>query len=315
MTTLLDVPGSNPPNPFSTPIQAILTSFSLSSASAPAPAPDETIEHLINIVTTSPDPATALWELWDAFFTAVVTSSASHVPHLAFLDAMRAQSPTQPNNVAPGSEAEGYLHSYIQADGKLHWPMLPRFRAQWCDVHGILEAWRDWDGVRTAGEGNNSTSSSPICNPAKYYLRICDFSIALLNATNGKGAVRPVWVFYACHNVLERKGPLSDGPRAHRMSPEQVWALDVRVAATWVRNGSRILWAMDQDELWRNNSAALEYKTELWPKEDGLTRERWQLWEERLRALSTDADLDEETRAVAGQAAEVIAELLGLSLT
>ncbi|KAJ5121451.1 uncharacterized protein N7515_009412 [Penicillium bovifimosum] len=183
MTTILDVPGSSPPNPFTTPIQALVTT---NLSSAPVPALDETAAYLVTSITTSPDPAHALWMLWDAFFTAVVTSSTSHDPRLALLDALRVQLPTQPNNVPSRSDAERRLRSYTGADGKLQWQTLPRFGAQWRDVHDILEAWRDWDGVRESSAKDNSTAITLINSGDKYFLRFCGFSAALLKATKGK---------------------------------------------------------------------------------------------------------------------------------
>lgn len=94
------------------------------------------------------------------------------------------------------------------------------------------------------------------------------------------------------------------------MPPEQLWALDVRVAATWMRDGGRALWEADYEELRRHWAAALNDKTELWPREYGLTRERWVLWGERLRALSIEGSLDEETQAVVTEAADVVSAIL-----
>jgi len=301
MTTILDAPGSNASNPFSTPVQAFLTSTNFESA----------VVDLVTKVTTSRDPAHALWELWDAFFKAVVTSSTSHAPHLALLDALRAQPPTQPNNVRAGSDAEHQLRSYTQADGKLHWSELPRFSAQWRDVHDILEGWRDWDGVRASSAGDNSSASTLSSSGDVYYLRFCMFSAALLKATKGKGEVHPVWVFYACREGLERESAQSRTSKAHRISSEQLWALDIRVAAIWMRDGGRTLWEMDHEELRRHWGAALDDKTELWPREDGLTSERWRLWENRLQALGTKEEiLDEDTRVVVTEAANVVKAIL-----
>lgn len=303
MTTIFDIPGSNPPNPFSTPIQALLTTTNLSSA------PDETAAQLVNFVNTCSDPANALWKLWDAFFTAVVTST-SHLPHLALLGALRSQPPTQPSNVRPGSDAQRQLRSYIGADGKLRWKTLPRFSAQWRDVHDILEAWRGWDGVRDSDAEDGSTATAfNSSGGAEYFLRFCNFSAAQLKATNGRGEVHPVSVFYACRDVLEREplGPQSHHPQAHRIPPVQVWTLDVRVAATWMRDGALTLWEADHEELRRHWATALGDKTALWPREDGLTRERWHLWERRLRDLSAEG----ETRAVVAEAAEVVSGLMG----
>lgn len=302
MTTILDIPGTNPPNPFSTTIQALL------SSADPSTTPDETAVNLAISVTTSLDPARTLWELWDAFFTAVATST-SHLPHLVLLDTLRAQQPTQPNNVRAGSDAQQRLRSYIEDDGMLHWEALPRFSAQWRDVHDILEGWRDWDGVR------NSHSSAASSSGAEYFFRFCSFSAALLKATNGKGEVHPVCVFYACRDALERgkphQEPQSDQPKAHRCPLEQIWVLDVWVAATWMRDGGLALWETGHEELRRHWAAALDEKTELWPREDGLTRERWRLWKRRLRELSTEGEmLDEETRVVVAETAEVVSGLL-----
>lgn len=111
-----------------------------------------------------------LWELWNAFFTAVVTSSTSRALHLALLDALHVQAPTQPKNIPAGSDGERQLRSFTQADRKLHWPALPRFSAQWRDVHDILEAWRDWDGAYASGAGDNSAASTLSSSGDKYYL-------------------------------------------------------------------------------------------------------------------------------------------------
>lgn len=316
MTTILDVPGSNPPNPFTTPIQEVLlATTNLSTTSVLAL--DETAAHFVNSITNSSDPARALWTLWDAFFTAVVASSTSHEPHLALLDALRAQPPTQPNNLPSGSDAQRRLCSYTGPDKKLNWQALPRFDAQWRDVHDILEVWRDWDGVRESSAKYNSPASTLPNSGDEYFLRFCRFSAALLKATKGQSEVHPVWVFYACRKGLESHGPPQSGgqTKAHRMTPEQIWALDVRVAAIWMRDGGRALWEANHEELRRHWSAALDDKTELWPREDGLTRERWQLWGDRLWSLSTEKEgiLDEETRAVVTEAAGVVSGLLEMS--
>ncbi|KAJ5597571.1 hypothetical protein N7537_007655, partial [Penicillium hordei] len=196
----------NPPKPFSRPIQTLLTP----SNHSPPPTPAETAANLVNSVTISSDPAHALWELWDAFSTAVATSPTSHNPHLS----LHAHPPTQPNE-----RARSNASSYIEADGKL-------YCAQWRDVHDILEAWRNWDGVRDSSAGN-STISTLSSSGGEYFLRFCVFSAALLNMTKGKGNVPPIWVFFACRDVLERDGPQSCPQKGHRMSSEQLWALDV----------------------------------------------------------------------------------------
>lgn len=120
--------------------------------------------------------------------------------------------------------------------------------------------------------------------------------------------MHPIWVFYACRNVLER-GPTPAQLQPGRISSEQMWELDVRVAATWVRDAGRVLWGVESGELqpWE---AALREKTELWPRGDGLTRERWVFWGERLRWLGAGMG---ETRVV-DEAATVVDGILELNL-
>ena len=90
---------------------------------------------------------------------------------------------------------------------------------------------------------------------------------------------------------------------------QQVWALDVRIAATWMREGGQALFETSEEELRRRWWAALE-KTDYWPQKDGLTQDRWRVWANRLRALSTDVQLDEETRTAIKEAAKVVKSLL-----
>lgn len=95
-----------------------------------------------------------------------------HTPRTLPSSTPFAQQPSQPNNVLLGSNAERELRSYIEADGKLHWPTLPHFSAQWRDVHDILEAWRDWDGIRASGEGHNSTASTTNSSGYEYDIEL-----------------------------------------------------------------------------------------------------------------------------------------------
>jgi Protein of unknown function (DUF3632) len=303
MTTILDAPGTNPPNPFSTHIQAVLTD--------PSSAP-ETATRIVAAVSSSPKPANALWQLWDAFFTAAAAPSAPPSHHhqslLALLDALRSQPPTY---LAPPPDAAAAraLRSYADADGRLDWAALPRFGAQWRDVHDVLQAWRDWDGVR-AGDGNAQNGIPPPEPAGAKYLRFCAFSAAVVAARRHNAVgVHVVWVFFACRDALESAGPATDaasaGRHAHRVPPDQVWALDVRIAATWMRDGGRALFETSEEELRRHWAAALEEKTDYWPRKDGLTRDRWRVWVERLRALSAEVQFDGETRAATKEAAEI----------
>lgn len=75
--------------------------------------------------------------------------------------------------------------------------------------------------------------------------------------------------------------------------------------------GGPALWEADYEGLRQHWAAALDEKTELWPREEGLTRERWLFWGNRLRALSTEGTLDKETVAVVIEAAEVVSLLVG----
>lgn len=367
MTTIFDVPGTNPPSPFSPLVQRAFQSCPHESAKL-----SELTTKIVEQVTSSPDPATAFWSLWDAFFIKIAASPSLSTPgsdpfaaQLALLDALRAHPPTAPTNIPTGSDAELRLRTtYLsKTDHKIHWSQLPGFDAQWRDVHDILEARRDWDGARAQTQKQN-TSDTPAPtgegesesdikrhDPARYFLRFIDFSVALLRlrqqqqrqqqrqhsvnvdcgggggggvdgGSGGGGGDAPLplslamWVFFNCKKVLEREG----GPerpaqcKGHGLSPAQVWALDVRVTAAWVRGGAGVLWEADWDGLRKDYAAALDQKTELWPGGEGMTRGRWVLWGRRLRELlggeEGDGVLDEETRDVVKEAVEVIEGLL-----
>ena len=311
MTTIFDVAGTKPSNPFTPLIQQAFQVGATESTKL-----NEVAAQIIEAVTTSSKPATALWSFWDAFFVSIATSttpaattSDPFAPHFALLNALRAHPPTKPTNVAAASDDESQLRNYTdKADGKLHWSSLPAFDWQWRDVHDILEARRDWDGTR------DDTTESERHDPAGYFLRFVNFSVALVRERHQHrdAGTLPVWVFFNCKNVLERAtGPQPPQRKKHAVSPEQVWALDVRVTATWVRGAGRVLWETDMEALRKHYAAALVQKTDLWPRTDGLTRERWELWGRRLRELGAEeGGLDGGTRAVVKEAAGVVEGLL-----
>jgi hypothetical protein len=298
MTSILDIPGSNALNPFTAIFTSVCTSPS-SSATI-----NDTVTHIVALVTACRDPNTKLYELWDALFTAVVTHPESHATLLILVNALAAQPPTQ---IRLSYTAQFQLSRYLQPDGKLDWSQLPRYHDLWRDTHDVLEAWRDWDGVRASG---GQKLDYPV---STYYLRFCKFSAAgLKTAEHGKGHNSlSIWVFYACRNVLERKGPEPRQSKPHRLSSEQLWALDVCIAATWLRDGARALYETDVAFLRKHWTAALDDETQLWPCDRGLTRERWSLWEDRLRGLAIDeAHFEEYTRSIMSEAANVVNELL-----
>jgi hypothetical protein len=297
MTTILDIPGSNGLNAFT----AVFTSVCTSSSSS---ATVDTVAHIVAVITACRDPNTKLYELWDAFFTAVVTHPESHSTLLILLDALAAQPPT---HIRLSYTAQSRLSRYLQPDGKLDWSRLPRYHDLWSDTHDALEAWRDWDGVRASG------AQMLGCPVSTYHLRFCEYSAAGLKAAeHGKGHNSlSIWVFYACRNVLERKEPELRQSKPHRLSSERLWALDSRIAATWLRDGARALWETDSEFLRENWAAALDDETQLWPCNKGLIRERWSLWEDRLRALVKDEEhFEEPIRTIMSEAADVIKELL-----
>jgi hypothetical protein len=294
--------GTGPPNHFVTPIQALSTHGSAALASAC----NKTAADLVSIVTASANPTSDLWQLWEAFFLGAIVSESPYAPQFALLDALRAQLPTQPTNVVAGSLEEIQLNNYTESDGQLHWSKLPGFDCQWRDEYDALESFRDWD--RPSGD---PTGNSLGISDGEYFLRFCRFSAALLKATHGEADVHPIQVFYTTRNVLESKGPKPKKEEGHTLTAEQLWSLDICAATTWLLGGGRALWETDYGFLREHYWESLDSKTELWPREDGLTAERWRLWEERLRALSTeDGSLDEKVRAEAIRAADEIKSIL-----
>lgn len=103
------------------------------------------------------------------------------------------------------------------------------------------------NGVRESRVRDGSSGSSLGRSGGELYTRFCAFSAALLKASEAPKAFETVWVFYACRDVLEREPPQPSPSKAHKMSPEQLRALDVRIAAIWVRDGAQALWNTDQE--------------------------------------------------------------------
>ncbi|KAH9882559.1 hypothetical protein J1614_000795 [Plenodomus biglobosus] len=305
MTSILDAPGASSPNRFSQLMQNVCASTDSSSTI------EEAANSIVTAVRMSKAPGNTLWQVWDAFFKAVVDSSSNHIQLLALLDALRKQ---RSLSFSPGSTAARSLRSHTEADGKLHWAMLPGFGTQWYDTNSILEEWRDWDGVRVPTGDKLSVTSTLSSSATDFYLRFIEFSTAALNVAGMEHQIHPINVFYACKNVLECKSVKPSDTRPHRLSSEQKRALDIRVAATWVREGGRHLAAMEPAELRQHWAAALDEQTEFWPRKDGLTWERWKLWMERLIALRAGEEvLDEETRGITAQAVDVIRDIVSLS--
>jgi hypothetical protein len=116
--------------------------------------------------------------------------------------------------------------------------------------------------------------------------------------------------------VLEtrRKDEDEEEQDGRNYTEKEIWAIDVRVVATWLNFGATALWEADQEELRRTSAATLDFERELWPQakeKGGLSRERWAFWRERLMEFSEDAELDEEVRRSCKEAAEVVGGLLG----
>ncbi|THY31799.1 hypothetical protein D6D01_02790 [Aureobasidium pullulans] len=295
MTSILDIPGDNPPKPFLVTFSSVFTSTSLGAL-------DEIADQIVETVTVSSDPNTKPCELWDAFFTTVVTHPNSLSALLIFLGHLKTQSPATPANVRLGSNIGSYLRSHLQRDGRIYWSLLPGYHSQWRETYDILEAWRDWDGVRASGA---PSLDYPV---AMYFLRFCDSSAAESKATDAErqGALT-MCVFNACRDVLERSEakPQQAGP--HRTSSDQLWALDVRVTATWLRDGAQTLWETDSEALHcstRGGNGIVAAK-------HGLTKERWRLWLDEIRSLATDREhFDQMTRVIIAEAADVVGELL-----
>ncbi|KAL4904018.1 hypothetical protein BDW74DRAFT_179108 [Aspergillus multicolor] len=196
---------------------------------------------------------------------------------------------------------------------------LPRFGLEWYETRNTLWGLRDSDGVYDREIGGMRKLE---ISPAESYLYFTIFSAALLKATKAdrtrqrKIVSQAINVFYYGRDILETvrvpPDPLEDDDSPYSIPQQQVWYLDVRVTAIWIRDGARALWDVNLKLLWFYYTNALESKTDLWPREDGLERERWELWGRRLRGLqgSDDKALDEDTKAVVAEAADVLEALL-----
>ncbi|KAI4649988.1 uncharacterized protein J4E78_008269 [Alternaria triticimaculans] len=299
MTSILDIPGTTLPNRFSLLIQEATTSIRYPLLFS------HLVEKIIDAIATSYYADQAIWELWDAFFIAVTSCPPPYDYYIALLDAIRAQPPSKPKVPRLCRDAKH--------DGQLHWSELPGFDMYWGDAHSILLGRRNWNGIRDPGTEEDPFGSTTRIRPDQLYLRMCIFSATLMKHGRQTGVGYPMTVFYACRYALERvyEAPPELDSNLHSIPLEQVRALDIRVAAIWLRDGGWALWNTDHEELREHFAVPLDDETELWPSQDGLTPERWGLWEKRLWDLSTDEDkLDEETRAVVKEAYEVVEGIL-----
>ncbi|KAI4912259.1 uncharacterized protein J4E92_010110 [Alternaria infectoria] len=299
MTSILDIPGSTPPNRFNTLVQEALTARDYPLLFG------HSVEKIIDAIAASYDADQAVWELWDAIFNNVVFCPPPYNSHLTLLDAIRAQPPTKPKVLRLCRDTE--------EDGQIHWSKLPGFEWYWRDAHDILQGWRNWDGVRDP-DPEKGISESQLSVPGdQLYLRMCIFSVELMKHDEQAGVGDPMMVFWACRDGIEREheAPPMLEIKENGISLEQVRALDIRIAAMWLRDGGWALWNADHAKLREHWGPAMDDPTELWPREDGLTPERWGLWEKRLWDLSTDEEsLDEDTRAMVKEAYEVVEAIL-----
>ena len=80
------------------------------------------------------------------------------------------------------------------------------------------------------------------------YLRFCAFSAAVV-ATQVV-SVHLVWVLFACRNALEYVWPEAQAAAAHRnqLPSDQMRALNVRIAATWMHDGGPGIFETSQEE-------------------------------------------------------------------
>lgn len=268
---------------YSRPIKALCVVESPSEADAEAVA----IRLTTQVIAARP-LETAVWELWEAIIDDVPTDSWNTC--LSLLDAIREQPPATP----PGPKTAHAQELLI--DGRLHWASLPGFGLPWREEHDTLHNQRF--------QGSTGVER---------YVNFVKFSAAWRGRTQGKIGVDAVLVFLLSRDVLEMnrpKGP--DSGSFCRLSTEHSWALDVRLAAIWIRDGGLALWTLDSgsERVQHYWGRALAIQTDLWPRSDGLTRERWALWSSRLQVLSVEEELDEETRGIVSQAAKVVGDLL-----
>ncbi|KAK0627339.1 hypothetical protein B0T14DRAFT_512449 [Immersiella caudata] len=297
MSTIVKDPDSaNPPNPFTSIIAPL---FSTTNSEPQSETLTTIATTLITTVSTSPNPSTALWQLWDTILIPTSHSLSAHNPTLSLLRAITSHPPTVPSNIDPADPYAAHdLASHISPSGHLVWSSLPRFSWSWRDFHDGLEANRD-----RFPRGDEK---------AEYFPNFVEFSARFLKEWGKEGEVHPINVFYACRNGLEERMPEEDGKEGggEGLSKREVWQVDVRVAAMWLKFGAGVLWEVEEGYLREHFARTLDWGTGLWEEGKGLTRERWALWAQRLRELVGEKDWNGDVKALMGDAAEVVEGLL-----
>jgi hypothetical protein len=258
----------------------------------------ETARHLTTKVLEQENLEHGLWELWEAFFSAVSRGRSQHESLISLLEAIRAVPTTEPSNT---SSSAGPLTSDTQptTDNPPSWETLPGFGWEWRDTHDALMAWRLGDmGFDPHSDGD------------KYFI-FSAFSAALV--ASGSDKVESVWGSFACREALEQSGPERwiDKCQQHRtparaLPAEEGWALDVRVASVWMQVAGKSVLQEESpgsEDSWYRGVTS---ETDDWKGGEPFSRDRWKLWQQRFEDLSKEPSFDLGTKTAAAAAADVV---------
>ncbi|KAL9121732.1 MAG: hypothetical protein Q9187_001713 [Circinaria calcarea] len=288
------------------PPPTLSLSSTLDSLFSQTLSPTATASLLTSSVSNSANINEALWHLWGAVFSAAASTPRHHAPLIDLLHAIRDIPSLEPS--PPRSNGQDLTSSSTtspEASSRLNWRSLPRFGAEWRSKHDMLRAWRD-SGM--SGE-KERLANDPAAVPAGVqFVNFCEFSAKMVAARFEQ--VETVWGFIACRDALENgkweeQGAARSGGRA-LLSPAEVYALDVSVAAQWVLHAADVLFTVGNSGLSDYWAKALEVQTEFWKGAPGFSRGRWELWCKRFRWAEEQGELGEESRVLAGKAAAKI---------
>ncbi|KAJ5473174.1 Protein of unknown function DUF3632 [Penicillium sp. IBT 31633x] len=225
------------------------------------------------------------WALWNLVYEAAADFDSSHSSLLALLGEFQ-----KADSHIPGSKAEDKPSEWLACFGSM---------------------WRDkWDILSPHALSGWTMSTS---QTARRWNNINAFSAKLLATTSfSRGAKLRAFGLASLRRCLETDPntfKVQRKPPWYRMDLTEMLAADVCAAAQWPIHAGGLLWEdtrLEEPELIRR---LLPGQTELWKGEQGLTKERWQLWKERFMFMAKYEDFGPNTRQIAQETTQIMGKI------
>lgn len=259
---------------------------------------EATARLIVDNITNAHHPVTKRHRFWDIFFAGVIFSDRSHELCVDLLLKIRAH---------PSTTAKRILHGCAESK-QLHWKTLPDFHVHWRELYDRLYSRRDRLPEMGDGSENGIPSGFPSKTNCNDYLRFVEFSAKALRWHVGH--IHPYHVFAACRDVLEQEGPKIREEQEDRLTSEDLWVLDVTATSSWVIFAAGTRFEMNSEMLRSQYEDELDAEQELWPRTDGLTRDRWLFWDGRFRGIAQYTAIGESSTEIMAVRKAIVKEVV-----